>query len=224
MEIQQAMNEKRIDVLLVDDGSHEHTATKELAAATSTMQFSVDHVTNYDEAIVAIDRNRHDVYLIDNRLDSRSGLELLGEAISRGCTRPVFILGDGEDYAIDLQASELGASGFFERDRLDGVVLERSIRYALSSRSRPAGGSGFVARSGDLQLQVALARGATVRDAANTAGVAERTAHRRLSDPSFRAEVDRLREELRLKIIENVAAQLSKEQFGESDGEGSLNA
>ena len=88
----------------------------------------------------------------------------------------------------------------------------------------PAGGSRFVACSGDLQLQVALARGATVRDAANAAGVAERTAHRRLSDPSFRAEVDRLREELRLKIIENVAAQLSKEQFGESDGEDSLNA
>ena len=136
----------------------------------------------------------------------------------------MFILGDGDDYAIDLQASELGASGFLERDRLDGVVLERSIRYALSSRSRPAGGSRFVARSGDLQLQVALASGATVRDAANAAGVAERTAHRRLSDPSFRAEVDRLREELRLKIIENVAAQLSREQFGESDGEGSLDA
>lgn len=82
------MNEKRIDVLLVDDGSHGHTATVELAVAISAMQFNVDHVTDYDEAIVAIDQNRHDVYLIDNRLDSRSGLELLGEAIGRGCTRP----------------------------------------------------------------------------------------------------------------------------------------
>jgi hypothetical protein len=47
--------------------------------------------------------------------------------------------------------------------------------------------------SADNALAVELAAGKTVRDAATTAGVAERTAHRRLNDPAFRARVSELR-------------------------------
>ena len=91
----------------------------------------------------------------------------------------------------------------------DPEVVASELREAMRPR--------IAARPGDLQLQIALARGATVRDAAKAAGVAERTAHRRLSDPSFRAEVDRLRNELQQKIVEKVAVELSTEHFNESD-------
>jgi FixJ family two-component response regulator len=215
------MNDRQIEVLLVDDDSDEYVIIRDLAAAISSMEINVDHVTAYDEAKTVIGQNRHDVYLIDYRLGPHSGLDLVRDALHRGCTRPLFILTGQGDHEIDVRASELGATGYLEKNGLDSVLLERSIRYGLGTNRMAPDGSAVAARPGDLQLQIALARGATVRDAAKAAGVAERTAHRRLSDPSFRAEVDRLREELRLKIVENVAAQLSNEHFSESDVEGS---
>ena len=42
-------------------------------------------------------------------------------------------------------------------------------------------------------LASALASGSTIRDAAKTAEVSERTAHRRMSDPAFRAQVAMIR-------------------------------
>src|SRR5205809_210995 len=51
-------------------------------------------------------------------------------------------------------------------------------------------------RNADEQLALALATGATLRDAAVAAGVAERTARRRWADPDFRRRVAELRSEL----------------------------
>lgn len=45
----------------------------------------------------------------------------------------------------------------------------------------------------DDPLAAALAAGKTVRDAATATGVSERTAHRRLTDPGFKARVTELR-------------------------------
>jgi FixJ family two-component response regulator len=221
MEIQQAMNDKRTEVLLVDDESDSYTMIRNIVALIPTMEINVDQVAANEEAIVAMEQNRYDIYLVVCHRDSRSGLELLRDAIDRGCARPVFILGDHVDYDIDVQASKIGASGYFDKEHLDSVLFERSIRYALRGVRTPASGSSTNARPGDLQLQIALARGATVRDAANAAGVAERTAHRRLGDPLFRAEVDQLRHELRVKIVENVAAQLANDHFNDSGSEAS---
>ncbi len=47
--------------------------------------------------------------------------------------------------------------------------------------------------SADDALAAELAAGKTVRDAATAAGVAERTAHRRLTDPAFKARVSEVR-------------------------------
>ena len=56
--------------------------------------------------------------------------------------------------------------------------------------------SDIARRKGDSALLTALAAGATVRDAARTAGVSEATAHRRLQDPGFRQEVAQARGKL----------------------------
>lgn len=210
------MTARQLAVMLVDDDEDEYIIIKDLTAEILTLEIEVDHVATYDDALRAIEQDHHDVYLIDYRLGARSGLDLVREAIRGGCNRPLFILTGQGDHEIDVQTSELGAAGYLEKGHLDSVLLERSIRFGLGSQRSAPTRAHTVTRPGDLQLQIALARGATVRDAAKAAGVAERTAHRRLTDPGFRAEVERLREELRLKIVEQVAAQLSDEQFAVS--------
>lgn len=207
------MTDRLLTVMLIDDDDDDRVIIEDLIAGITTMNIGFDYVSTYEEGLDAVEQNRHDVYLSEYRLGRYSGLDFLREAIRRGCTRPVFILTGHGNHEIDVQASDLGAAGYLVKGHLDSVLLERSIRFGLASQRSVASHTQSVTRPGDLQLQIALARGATVRDAARAASIAERTAHRRLTDPTFRAEVDRLREELRLKIVELVAAQLSGEQF-----------
>ena len=78
-------------------------------------------------------------------------------------------------------------------------------------------------QSADDRLAAELACGKTVRDAATATGVAERTAHRRQSEPEFRAKVADLRAGMvsaaagRLADGMTAAANVLREQLGSAD-------
>lgn len=69
-------------------------------------------------------------------------------------------------------------------------------RPTSTERGNPVAHSDRKWRAGDLELLIALAKGSTRRDAARSAGVSERTAHRRLAEPGFRTQLDTLRQRL----------------------------
>ena len=58
---------------------------------------------------------------------------------------------------------------------------------------------------GDQALILAMAEGRTVREAANTAGLGERTATRRLADPDFRRRVAESRAEMVARALGKLA-------------------
>jgi hypothetical protein len=72
-------------------------------------------------------------------------------------------------------------------------------------------------KSADDRLAAELAAGKTVRDAATAAGVSDRTASRRLTDPTFKARVS----ELRGEMIGHAAGRLAD---GMSEAAGVLRA
>jgi HEAT repeat protein len=58
---------------------------------------------------------------------------------------------------------------------------------------------------GDDRLFTAIVSGCHVENAATLAGISQRTAYRRLSDPKFRAQVRQAREDLRESILARLA-------------------
>lgn len=60
-------------------------------------------------------------------------------------------------------------------------------------------------RKRDDALMLALASGQTIRDAARAAGIGERTATRRLSDPAFRRRVAELRADMVCRALGKMA-------------------
>jgi hypothetical protein len=64
-------------------------------------------------------------------------------------------------------------------------------------------------RKGDDALLLALAAGQTVRDAARAAGIGERTATRRLTDPSFRRRLVELRADMVNRALGKIADGMS---------------
>jgi diguanylate cyclase (GGDEF)-like protein/PAS domain S-box-containing protein len=125
------MDAREIRVLLVEDDEDDYVLTRDLLSDSRRTRFSLDWVSSFAEALGAIGKGQHDVYLVDYRLGEHDGLEVLREARAAGCLRPIILLtgqGDGE---VDIAAMKAGAADYLVKGQIDAQILERSIRYSL---------------------------------------------------------------------------------------------
>lgn len=121
-------------VLLVEDDDDDYLLAKDLFRQFAPGTYHLDRASDYDAAISALSECDHDLYLVDYRLGRNTGLELIAEALQRGCTSPMIMLTGQQEFEIDLQAMRAGAVDYLVKDRLDAATLERSMRYALQQK------------------------------------------------------------------------------------------
>ena len=123
-----------IRVLLIDDDEDEVVLDRHLLAESRMSRVSLDWTPDYDAALDDMASHQHDVYLLDYRMGAHDGLELLREALARGCFAPVVMLtgqGDGE---VDLAAMRAGAADYLVKGRISGELLERALRHAVERK------------------------------------------------------------------------------------------
>ena len=120
-----------IRVLLVEDDEDDYLITSEMLAGQDRARYVIDWCRGYGEALETIRDRSYDVYLIDYRLGSHTGLELAREAFAEQPYAAVLMLTGQADYEIDLAASALGVTDYLVKQELDASGLERSIRYAI---------------------------------------------------------------------------------------------
>jgi diguanylate cyclase (GGDEF)-like protein/PAS domain S-box-containing protein len=126
------MNDPRIiRVLLIEDDEDDFVLTRDLLADSRRTRFALDWVSQYEEGLAAIRRDGHEVILVDYRLGTRDGLELLREAKDEGVARPIILLTGQGDGDVDIAALKAGAADYLVKGQIDAQILERSIRYSL---------------------------------------------------------------------------------------------
>lgn len=123
-----------IRVLLVDDDEDEYIITRRIISEIVGRKHLLDWASSYEQGLAIIQEGRHDIYLIDYRLDEKNGLDLLSEAIEHGCTQPMILLTGQEAREVDIQAMRLGAWDYLVKGRIDAAALERAIRYTLEHK------------------------------------------------------------------------------------------
>lgn len=128
------MAKDQIKVLLVEDDEDDYVLVKNLLAEARSAQFSLDWVTNYHDGLAAISRCDHEVYLLDYRLGSRTGLELIHEFSVEGFDVPLIFLTGQRDYEIDSEAIRLGAADYLVKGQTTPDLLERSILHAIERK------------------------------------------------------------------------------------------
>jgi PAS domain S-box-containing protein len=128
-----------LKVLLVEDDEDDYVIIRDLLSEME--RFELEWLTDYDDALGAMEREEHDVCLLDYRLGKRSGLELLREALRRGYKVPIILLTGQGDREVDLEAMQAGAADYLIKDQIDTPLLERSIRYAFTRTLRILGES-----------------------------------------------------------------------------------
>jgi len=125
---------KPIRLLIVEDDSDDFIILQKMLSGIKRQQFELDRVSTCQEALEKLGQNNHDVCLLDYRLEGRNGLDFLREVVEKGYNVPVIFLTGQGDYEVDVEAMQLGASDFLNKNKIDGDMLERSIRYALERR------------------------------------------------------------------------------------------
>ena len=128
------MDDRPLRVLLVEDDEDDYLLTRDLLAEVGGDRFHLEWEADYEAALEAMGACRHDVYLVDYRLGGRDGLELLREALARGCTAPLILLTGQGDREVDIEAMQAGATDYLVKGTIDAERLERSIRYALERK------------------------------------------------------------------------------------------
>lgn len=120
-----------IRILLVEDDEDDLILTKDLLESSRLVRFELDWAGDYDTALATLARTDYDVVLVDYRLGTKTGLELIEEATDSGATAPMILLTGAGDSEVDQAAMEAGASDYLVKGRVDGEMLERAIRYAV---------------------------------------------------------------------------------------------
>jgi len=128
------MNSRPIKILLVEDDEDDYVLVKQLLLNVSPSRFILDWVNTYAGALKAIGSGHFDLCLLDYRLGSRDGLELLGEIHQQGSDIPVILLTGQGNFELDLLAMRNGAADYLAKDEITSALLERSIRYAIEHK------------------------------------------------------------------------------------------
>ncbi|MBI5388171.1 MAG: response regulator [Verrucomicrobia bacterium] len=129
------MNERPIKLLLVEDDEDDYVIVFEHLCHIPGRKFDMDWVCTYPEAVVEIAKRRHDIYVIDYRLGLDNGIDLIEEAVRRGCTAPMIMLTRYCDRFLEKKAREAGAADFLLKCNANAATLEQAILKALQ---RPA--------------------------------------------------------------------------------------
>src|SRR3989442_2554484 len=125
------MDDGRLKVLLVEDDEDDYVLAREFLAEIKGANFQLDWMGDYAAGLEAIQKDEHDVYLVDYRLGKDSGLELLRAVIGRGCQAPVILLTALGDHQVDSEAMKAGAADYLVKGQFDAPLLERSIRHSI---------------------------------------------------------------------------------------------
>jgi PAS domain S-box-containing protein len=126
---------KPIRVLLVDDDEDDYILTREIFSEIPQREnYKLTWIDNYEEAINAMLKSHHDIYLVDYRLGKYTGLDLLHEAIKSNVDEPIIILTGKGDSKVDEEALQKGAADYLVKDQIDPYTIERSLRYALKHK------------------------------------------------------------------------------------------
>ena len=129
-----ADHEEPLSILLVDDDEDDYLIVKRLVSKMNESYFKLEWVGSPERARDIIETSRHDVYLIDYRLGSMTGLQMLEGIDLFMHEQPFIILTGVRDRSVERAATDIGISDYLVKDKLDEELLGRVLRYNVQRK------------------------------------------------------------------------------------------
>lgn len=125
---------KAIRVLLVDDDEDDYLIIRNFISKIHASPFHLDWCADIDAAARTIEREEHQIYLVDYRLGQEDGLELLSRFDLVQRPEPFIILTGAGDERVERKAMRMGVADYLVKGTLDSELLSRVLHYALQRK------------------------------------------------------------------------------------------
>lgn len=95
------------------------------------LNFNISIVKRLADGIHLLDQNRFDVILLDLSLPDSRGIDSLRSVMKVASEAVIIVLTGADEEELSLEALQVGAQDYLNKDRLNEEILGRSIRYAI---------------------------------------------------------------------------------------------
>lgn len=119
-------------ILLVDDDEDDNVLVADLLSDAFGAAARPVWAATFEAGLAAMTAGGHDICLVDFRLGSRDGLQLVREAVRKGCRAPIIFLTGQDCQQTEQEAKAAGVADYLYKDDMTAAVLERSIRSAMA--------------------------------------------------------------------------------------------
>jgi DNA-binding NarL/FixJ family response regulator len=132
-------------VLMIDDEENDWLLVRHMVSKMPDAACQFHWAGSYEQGLRVLGENDWDVCLVDYRLGTHTGIQVVMESRARGVDCPFLLLTGAGSRIIDMQAMRAGVVGYLEKSRLCPLELERAIRYAIGNRlaHRPSASPAF---------------------------------------------------------------------------------
>lgn len=118
-------------ILLIDDDRMQYRLVQAHFKNFQGEKYELEWASTYEEGLEKLLHGMHAACLLDYQLGERNGLQLIREAVARGCTTPIVFLTAETADRVDIEAMNAGALDYLVKGEITPRMIERSLRYAL---------------------------------------------------------------------------------------------
>ena len=129
------MAERALKLLVVDDNPQDVDLVRaQLSEAGHDRAFHVESVARLADAVRRLGRSDVDVVLLDLGLPDANGTQGVLRLSREAAEVPVVVLTGNDNEALGLRAVQDGAQDYLIKGKVDGPVLQRSLRFAIERK------------------------------------------------------------------------------------------
>src|SRR5579864_9263165 len=132
------MNEKPLQVLLVEDNAGDARLLREMFSTERAGNFELTHLLRMSEAVVHLRKGGVDIALLDLGLPDAHGLESVRLARAVAPDVPLIVLTGLDDEAIAAKAMKEGAQDYLIKGQIENRALPRALRHAIERQRMQA--------------------------------------------------------------------------------------
>lgn len=126
--------ERTTRVLVIEDNPGDARLVQEAFAQEEGSKFQLEFVDRVTKGLERLGREGIDIIVTDLSLPDSHGLETLLSLRAAAPAMPIVVLTGTFEEAVGSEALRKGADDYLLKERLDGHVLCRSIRYAMERK------------------------------------------------------------------------------------------
>jgi two-component system, cell cycle response regulator len=118
-------------ILLIDDDRMQFRLVQAHFKNFRASRYELEWAATYEDGLEKLLVGTHAACLLDFQLGERDGLQLIREAVARGCRTPIVFLTAETAERVDIEAMNAGALDYLVKGEITPRMIERSLRYAL---------------------------------------------------------------------------------------------